>query len=351
MTDFVEFPEPVYVAAGNVFANFKAADSSYTPENALAMMWLAQLAYEVDDTGGNANAAKIARIAAQFQFDKVTPFRRRGVALTKSFDTTGLVGERHDGIVLAFAGTDPGVWETVVTDGGFLLGAKDTHDGFQAAFEAAAPIGADGKLAGPVGEAIAKANSSGLPLFITGHSLGAALAILAADAAAAQGTPPRAVYGFGTPCVGGATFQARYNAALGNVTYRLVHGCDIVARVPMLQGYRHVGCVLRTEQDTKFAGRPVGPSEDPTFLAPHYLKEIARFLLGAGIVGFLKGLVMSPPGSPRELASAVIAKLPPRGHGPLGAWFRALPPFIREHLQDRYLAALTPGAAIIRTDL
>src|SRR5438477_2312084 len=92
MTDFVEFPEPVYVAAGKVFANFQAADSSYTPENALAMMWFAQLAYEVDDTGGNANAAKIARIAEQFQFEKVTPFRRHAVALTRSFDTTGVVG-------------------------------------------------------------------------------------------------------------------------------------------------------------------------------------------------------------------------------------------------------------------
>lgn len=351
MTDFVEFPEPVYVAAGKVFANFQAADSSYTPENALAMMWFAQLAYEVDDTGGNANAAKIARIAEQFQFEKVTPFRRHAVALTRSFDTTGVVGERRDAIVLAFAGTDPGVWETVVTDSGFLLGAKDTHDGFQAAFEAAAPIGADGKLAGPVGEAIAKANSSGLPLFIAGHSLGAALAILAADAAAAQGTPPRAVYGFGTPCIGGTTFQARYNAALGNVTYRLVHGRDIVARVPMLQGYRHVGCMLRTEQNAKFAGRPVGPSEDPTFLAPDYLNEIARFLQGGGVLGFIKGRVVSPPGSPQELANAVIAKLPPRGHGPLGEWFRALPPFIREHLQDRYIEALTPGAARLRPDV
>src|SRR3954464_2247395 len=116
MTDFVEFPEQVYVDARDVFAAFRGARSDFTLENALAMMWFAQLAYEVDDTGGNANAAKIAKIARQFQFDKVTPFRRRAVALTKSFDTTGLVGERHDGIVLAFAGTDPGVWETVVTD-------------------------------------------------------------------------------------------------------------------------------------------------------------------------------------------------------------------------------------------
>jgi triacylglycerol lipase len=351
MTDFVEFPEQVYVDARDVFAAFKGARSDFTLENARAMMWFAQLAYEVDDTGGNANAAKIARVKDQWNFNAITPFRARAASLGKSFNTTGLIGERKDAIVLAFAGTDPGVWETVVTDGRFLLGVKNTHEGFQAAFEAAAPLGADGQLAGPLGDAIAKAKSTGLPLFVTGHSLGAALALLAADAAAAQGTPPRAVYGFGTPCPGGAIFQKRYNAALGDVTYRLVHGRDIVARVPMLQEYLHVGCMLQTRQDTKFAGQPAGPSEDPKFFALEYLKEIASFLLGGGVIGFLKSFVMSPPHSPQELGQAVIARLPPRGHGPLGDWFRALPPFIREHLQDRYLEALTPGAARIRPDV
>jgi hypothetical protein len=60
---------------------------------------------------------------------------------------------------------------------------------------------------------------------------------------------------------------------------------------------------------------------------------------------------MNPPQEVSQIAQAVKAQLPPRGHGPLGKWFRALPPFIREHLQDRYIEALTPGAARIRPDV
>jgi hypothetical protein len=109
----------------------------------------------------------------------------------------------------------------------------------------------------------------------------------------------------------------------------------------MLPGYVHVGCLLQTKQDTNFAGQPAGPSEDPRFFEPDYLKEIGTFLLGGGVIGILKGLVMSPPTSPQDLGRALISQLPPRGHGP----------FFREHLQDRYIEALTPGAARLRSDV
>jgi hypothetical protein len=68
------------------------------------------------------------------------------------------------------------------------------------------------------------------------------------------------------------------------------------------------------------------------------------------VFGFLKSLVTNPPENLSELAQVVKARLPPRGNGPLAEWFRLLPPFIREHLQDRYIEALTPGAIKIRED-
>jgi triacylglycerol lipase len=58
------------------------------------------------------------------------------------------------------------------------------------------------------------------PLFYTGHSLGAALATLAAAK-----RPPQAVYAFGCPLVGNAAF-ARSVARLG--LHRVVDGSDIV---------------------------------------------------------------------------------------------------------------------------
>ena len=72
------------------------------------------------------------------------------------------------------------------------------------------------------------------PLFYTGHSLGAALATLAASR-----RPPRAVYTFGSPRVGNDAFVS----ALQNVpVYRIVDGNDMIPTLPPeVLGYRHVG--------------------------------------------------------------------------------------------------------------
>jgi triacylglycerol lipase len=350
MSDFVEFPEEKYVAAGNVFEKFNAGTSTFTLENALAMMWFAQLAYEVDETGGNRNAQKIETVREKWGFASITPFQKRAVGLASALHTTGLIGERHDAIVLAFAGTDPAIWETVATDARFKPGVRNTHEGFQAAFDAVGPVDSQtNKVSGLVGDAIARVTDK-KPLFITGHSLGAALGILTAAAAVKHGIKPQAVYGFGTPRPGNSVFQHDYNAVLGDVTYRLVHGRDIVARVPFFFDYCHVGRLLKCPQHTKFhAGELTGISTDPV-LSSDYRREIARFLLGGGLVGAIKSLFANPPTKLAELAQAVKAQLPERGQGPLAPWFRLLPPFIREHLEDQYIEALTPGAIKIRDD-
>jgi hypothetical protein len=62
------------------------------------------------------------------------------------------------------------------------------------------------------------------PLFMTGHSMGGALAQLAA-----WYHPPRAVYSFGAPRVGDAGFAARMASV---PIYRLVNGRDVVADLP-----------------------------------------------------------------------------------------------------------------------
>jgi triacylglycerol lipase len=72
------------------------------------------------------------------------------------------------------------------------------------------------------------------PMFYTGHSLGAALATLAAARRA-----PQAVYAFGSPRVG----DARFVEKLRNVpVFRVIHGNDVVTTVPPeALGFRHVG--------------------------------------------------------------------------------------------------------------
>lgn len=72
------------------------------------------------------------------------------------------------------------------------------------------------------------------PVFFSGHSLGAALATLAASR-----RRPRAVYTFGSPRVGNQAFVD----SLADVTiYRIVDDQDIVTTVPPeIMGFRHVG--------------------------------------------------------------------------------------------------------------
>jgi hypothetical protein len=84
------------------------------------------------------------------------------------------------------------------------------------------------------------------PLFVTGHSLGGALAELAASHLRAEGIAVRATYTFGCPRVGDAEF-ARSIASLP--LYRVVNDRDIVARVPTIEhfGYHHVGTLIHID--------------------------------------------------------------------------------------------------------
>lgn len=90
---------------------------------------------------------------------------------------------------------------------------------------------------------------AGLPvgnreLWITGHSLGAAIAVL--FAAKLRARMPDLVEGnlrgivlFGSPAVGGSAFRAYYGS-LNAITVRYIHGVDPVPLTPPV-GFRHVG--------------------------------------------------------------------------------------------------------------
>ncbi|MFM9109835.1 MAG: trypsin-like peptidase domain-containing protein [Prochlorococcaceae cyanobacterium] len=83
---------------------------------------------------------------------------------------------------------------------------------------------------------------SQLPLLVTGHSLGGAIAALAA-ATWAPSRPLRALYTYGQPAVARASALDRLADALAGRYHRLVNDADIVPRVP--PGYRHAGHLLQ----------------------------------------------------------------------------------------------------------
>lgn len=146
--------------------------------------------------------------------------------------------------VLAFRGTELN-WRNCLIDADVglagLLKRPAVHRGFLRALDCIWP---------DLLPAIAE--QAHLPLFVTGHSLGGALAILAGTRLA-----PRAVYAFGCPRVGNAAFAA--STRLPPI-YRVVHGQDLVPRVPPAWlGFEHVGEVheLPNARDS-FAPGPKG---------------------------------------------------------------------------------------------
>ncbi|NJM99127.1 MAG: lipase family protein [Phormidesmis sp. RL_2_1] len=88
------------------------------------------------------------------------------------------------------------------------------------------------------------------PLYITGHSLGGALATIAAAALIDNGIRVEGVYTFGQPRVGDRTFITQLNANTGGKVFRFVNNNDIVPHVPPpfsiwnpMRLYGHVGTV------------------------------------------------------------------------------------------------------------
>jgi pimeloyl-ACP methyl ester carboxylesterase len=94
------------------------------------------------------------------------------------------------------------------------------------------------------------------PVFYTGHSLGAALATLAAAR-----KPPRAVYAFGSPRVGNKEFKD--SLAKKTKLYRVVHSRDIVATAPPAElGFDHCEELHYITRDGRFLVNPKGDLTD-----------------------------------------------------------------------------------------
>jgi predicted lipase len=148
--------------------------------------------------------------------------------------TQAITTTSDDHVFLAFRGTEsknPTDW---ARDAQFApqIGELDgrVHSGFRAALnEVWAAV--EASL-----EAAAK------PIVVTGHSLGAGLAVLAAARAISSGHDVSFVYLYGCPRPGLADFRSAYDRRLQSVTFNVINHIDLVTRVPFLaQGFRHVG--------------------------------------------------------------------------------------------------------------
>lgn len=284
----------------DAFANFAP---NFSIGTARATAWLSRLAYESDR----------GKIETVLGFWGLTLRAMLASPAAPSFPLTrtrGLVASRNDLTLLAFSGTDPLIVANWITNFDIHMTPASLHRGFSAGVDAVWP------------QVVAAVPRDTAPLIIAGHSLGAALAVVAADRAVHEIKAASGVYAFGMPRAGGTAFAARY--ALHDVTYRLVHGDDIVPSVPPSElGFRHVGRLMRAPRGGVFDGAALSEvgSDDPPFVQS----------LVAGLRAALPDIGVGWP-------------QPAAREDPLGWAARFLPPRIGDHLPDRYCRAFgRPG--------
>jgi triacylglycerol lipase len=301
----VEIPLEAY--RDDAFAHFTVSDGFHIG-TARAMMWMAQLAYEVRDA-----RHKVGPVLRRWDLQRhalISKERIGGFPLTS---THGIVATGPGATVISFAGTDPLALANWITNLHLGPRSRDMHHGFRIAIDTVWR-----ELAAALESAERQA-----PVYFAGHSLGGALAITAAERALRElNVMPAGVYTFGTPRVGAATFAETYNASgLGERTYRLVHGLDIIPTVPPSRfGFRHAGRMMNCPRGKCFAADTALSAidnDDPPFADTFrngYRQRWRDLLTG------------SFPASSRK--------------GWLG-WYQRyiLPPTIADHLPERYRKA------------
>lgn len=162
-----------------------------------------------------------------------------GLSDFQPFDKLGtqaFVAGNSDGLILAFRGTEPGELQDWMTDTNIsLVGGPGgrVHEGF---FAALSSVWRD------IWKYISQ-ERRGRSLWVTGHSLGAALATLAvAKLRLEKDEPVNGLYTFGQPRTGDRDFATKFDADFGSQTFRYVNNNDIVTRVPFRSmNYSHVG--------------------------------------------------------------------------------------------------------------
>ena len=98
---------------------------------------------------------------------------------------------------------------------------------------------------------------AGLPAYFTGHSLGAALATLAAYKALRLKRRPTALYTFGSPRVAAKELASVSNKQLQGRLHRIVNYRDVVPRVPLPFRFRHVEQLVYFKRNKQRGNRPI----------------------------------------------------------------------------------------------
>lgn len=210
--------------------------AAYSDRMAWILASMAHLAYDQYDIDVEARQMFIAKLEGG-GFKLIKTFNSRDT------DTQAFLAANDDFAVLAFRGTEVAKVVDMKIDAtaGMLATIQgEVHKGFASAYASV-----EKEIENQI--KILK----DIPLYITGHSLGAALATVCTqrlEHTLAFQDRIAACYTFGSPRVGDSHFDMEFKAPI----YRVVNTTDIVTVIPLLvMGYIHVG-------DVRYLGRKPG---------------------------------------------------------------------------------------------
>ncbi len=198
---------------------------AYDDKIAWEMAEIAQVSYQAIDI--------VKQTMCDQGFDRFTCFDRD--------DTQAFLVGNAEKLVLIFRGTEPENVRDWMTSGQLAkvkaCGGK-VHLGF---WEGCQDVWSD------VESEVQRIRRQypAVPLLVTGHSLGGALALLAAAQLQMCGHQVDGIYTFGCPRIGDRNFAMQYNRRLYDCTFRLVNHRDIVPQLPPVElSYTHVGQLI-----------------------------------------------------------------------------------------------------------
>jgi Lipase (class 3) len=218
-----------YFKDNDLLLNPPIKRAAYSDRMAWVLASMSDLVYDpFEEKDGKAKELLIAKLKGG-GFDWVDGFS------DPDTDTQAFLVKTREYAVLAFRGTEIRKRQDVKTDIATSMVSiieGKVHTGFIDAYKSV-----ESKIEEKLKEV------KDLPLYITGHSLGAALATIATQYLERNHLirdQIAACYTFGSPRVGNNQFDREFKSAI----YRVVNTADIVTVIPLLaMGYIHIGDV------------------------------------------------------------------------------------------------------------